>query len=46
MGLILADNKKISLGRLRSLTNKDNGIPYGDIRAAVDAIIDEVTNDE
>ena len=40
------DNKKISLGRLRSLTNKDNGIPYGDIRAAVDAIIDEVTNDE
>ena len=38
---LCGDNKHISLGRLRTITGKPNGVPYTELKAAIDAAIEQ-----
>ena len=43
---LCGDNKSLSLSRLRKIAGKEHGLSYAEIRVAVDAIIDEMTNNQ
>lgn len=38
---LCGDNKTISLGRVKSITNQGNGVGYGELRNEVDKVIDQ-----
>ena len=37
---LCGDNKTISLGRVKTITNQENGVGYGELRHEVDRVID------
>ncbi len=38
---LCGDNKTISLGRVKTITNQENGVGYGELRHEVDRVINE-----
>lgn len=41
---LCGDNKKISLGKIKTITKLNDGIAYTDLKSAVDAAIERITN--